>query len=371
MDLEARLRAFSAAVRNRSVSRAAGQLGISQPAVSKHIADLEAHVGARLLIREPRGVRPTPAGEFLAGHLARAEALLAQASAGVVTIARGESGRLVVAASSTPGVYLLPRVIAALTSTWPEIDLEILAGTTAETIDVVRSHRAEIGLVGGQSAAPDLETEVMVEDEIVVVGTPAVAASRPGARELERMTWLGRKDGSATGGMAARGLQDVGIQPGRQLSMPDWEMVKLAVQEGAGVAAISRLAVHHELSDGRLAVIEIPGWHVVRPLSVVRPRGIALAPMAEAFVFAVRRLIGSALPPRVQVEQTLEWLGRAEPYTPPSEVLGSLQHAIALLEAGGVDEADGTLVAALRSRLVGQPPTRDPQKRGVAEPVES
>ena len=78
MELTARLRAFAALARHDSFSRAAIELGISQPAVSKHVADLERELQVQLVVRHPRGARLTPAGTFLAGYVERAEALLAQ-----------------------------------------------------------------------------------------------------------------------------------------------------------------------------------------------------------------------------------------------------------------------------------------------------
>ena len=85
MELEARLRAFAAFARRRSFSAAARELRISQPAVSKHIADVEREAGVKLVERRPRGGELTPAGEFLANHVLRAQALLAQAVKAEVT----------------------------------------------------------------------------------------------------------------------------------------------------------------------------------------------------------------------------------------------------------------------------------------------
>src|ERR687888_822871 len=77
MQLEARLRAFAAVVREGSFSRAAEELFVSQPAISKHVASLEGELGAQLVVRNRRGASLTPAGEVLADYVLRAEALLA------------------------------------------------------------------------------------------------------------------------------------------------------------------------------------------------------------------------------------------------------------------------------------------------------
>jgi len=117
MDLEARVRAFAALSRRRSFSAAARELGISQPAVSKHIADIERRLGVRLVERRPRGGELTPAGVFLADYVLRAEALLAQAARSVTEFRQPPTGSLTIAASGVPATYLLPEVAVAFQRT--------------------------------------------------------------------------------------------------------------------------------------------------------------------------------------------------------------------------------------------------------------
>src|SRR5262245_47524055 len=121
MKLEARLRAFAAFARRRSFSAAAQELRISQPAVSKHVADVERDVGVRLVARRPRGGELTPAGEFLANHVLRAQALLAQAARGIGEFRQATTGSLAIVASGVPGTYLLPEVIATFQGAHPGV----------------------------------------------------------------------------------------------------------------------------------------------------------------------------------------------------------------------------------------------------------
>ena len=113
MDLEARLRAFAAFARRRSFSAAAQELHISQPAVSKHVADVERAAGVRLVERRAHGSSLTPAGEFVANHVLRAQALLAQAVRGVAEFRQRATGSLTIVASGVPATYLLPEVVVA------------------------------------------------------------------------------------------------------------------------------------------------------------------------------------------------------------------------------------------------------------------
>jgi LysR family transcriptional regulator, transcriptional activator of the cysJI operon len=288
MDVEARLRAFAAVARRGSFSRAAVELGISQPAVSKHVADLEAAIGSRLLIREPRGARLTEAGEFLASHVSRAEALLARASAGMASIAGAEAGRLTIAASGTPGVYLLPKAIARFTAARPGVELDVRLGTSASAVALVENHVAEMAIVGGAANSPDLEVEPLLEDEIVLVGPPAMGVGPMTTRDVEARTWISREEGSGTRSTMERTMANLGLRPVRRLVLPDWEMIKGAVAAGAGVAAVSRFAVEHELRSGGLSLIQLPGWHVVRPLSLIRSRDVPLSPLADQFADTLR-----------------------------------------------------------------------------------
>src|SRR5437764_12809973 len=106
MLLEARLRAFAAFARRRSFSAAAAELRISQPAISKHIAELEHALGLKLVERARRGAL-TSAGDFVANYVLRAEALLAQAGLGAAQFRKSGPGSVAVVASSRTGAYRL------------------------------------------------------------------------------------------------------------------------------------------------------------------------------------------------------------------------------------------------------------------------
>ena len=123
MNVEARLRAFAAVARQRSFSRAAEELYVSQPAVSKHVASLEAELGKQLVVRGRREATLTPAGVLLAEHVLRAEALLANAGRALAAGEDGASGTLALAASGIPGTYLLPELLGRFTDEFPAIEL--------------------------------------------------------------------------------------------------------------------------------------------------------------------------------------------------------------------------------------------------------
>jgi LysR family transcriptional regulator, transcriptional activator of the cysJI operon len=284
MELEARLRAFAAFARRRSFSAAAQELRISQPAVSKHIADVERAAGVRLVERRAHGSTLTAAGEFVANHVLRAQALLAQAARGVAEFRQRATGSLTIVASGVPATYLLPEVLVMFQRSHPGVRVSIMPGPSAQTMDALRSHRAELGVVGGFAAAPEIEAEPLVEEEVVVVGSPRLASRRLSRKDAEAATWISLYEGSATRAAVEAAWADSGITPTRHLILTSWEAVKLAVARGDGVAGCSEFTVERELQAGTLVVLRLPGWKVRRTISIVRHRDAVLTPSAREFV---------------------------------------------------------------------------------------
>jgi len=190
MRLEARLRAFAAIARCGSLSRAAEELYVSQPAVSKHLALLEAELGRTLMTRGRAGATLTPAGELLAEFVLRAEALLANASRALTADAEAQTGVLLIAASDTPATYLLPELVARFGQRHPGVALDLQKATSAEAVEQLRAHRVELAVVAGVTVPPELEGEPLADDEIVLIGPPALGGRRLRRRDIEGLTWI-------------------------------------------------------------------------------------------------------------------------------------------------------------------------------------
>ena len=286
MELGARLRAFAAFVRRRSFAGAAEELRISQPAVSQHIAGLERQLGIKIIERRSREL--TAAGELLASHVLRAEALLGQGALCVRALRQSETGSLSIMASGTPGAYLLPEVIAKFQQACPGVRVEFAIGNARDVVRAVRTHHAEIGVVGAFRTAPEIEAELLIEDQLVFVGPPSLKRKRLSRDDVESMTWISREEGSGTSALAESIVGDLGIVPRYRLALPSWEAIKLAVRGGHGIAACSRLAVAEELKTGSLIVLPIFPSKIRRTFSVIRIRDAGLTPAAQRFLGMLR-----------------------------------------------------------------------------------
>jgi len=285
MKVEARLRAFSAVARHGSFSRAAEELYVSQPAVSKHVAALERELGVRLLERGRGGAALTDAGRRLVDYVVRAEALLAS---GRRALADPGEGTLSIAASGIPGTYLLPRPLADFARDNPLVEIDLRLSTSGGALELVRAHEFELGIVGGLSPPPELTSEALADDEVILVGPPHLGGRRLRPRELEDLTWISREEGSATRASLEAALWQIGVTPRRRLVLDSWEAVKRSAAEGLGVAAVSRFALDEELAAGTLAVLDVRRWRVRRTIAAVYARDVPLTPPAARFLEQLR-----------------------------------------------------------------------------------
>jgi DNA-binding transcriptional LysR family regulator len=288
MKLEARLRAFAAFARQRSFSAAAAELRISQPAVSKHIAELEHDLELKLVERAKRDGALTEVGDFVANHVLRAEALLVQATLGAAQFRTRGAGSVSVVASSLTGRYLLPEIIAEFRHSQPDVRVTLQVSPAEQAIELLRSHHAELGFVAGTVTAPEIETEPLFEYDVPIVGKSALVPRRPSRDSLEKLTWISREEGSATRVSSDAGLARLGIVPRRRLELPSNEAVVHALKRGYGITAISRYVVAAELRTGSLVALRVRGWDVRNVVSMLRPRDARLTPSADRFQAFVR-----------------------------------------------------------------------------------
>jgi predicted ATPase/DNA-binding transcriptional LysR family regulator len=337
MQLEARLRAFAAIARCGSVSAAAKELYVSQPAVSKHLASLEAETGRSLVTRGREGAALTPAGQVLADFVLRAEALLANAGRALEAGADAETGTLSIAASGIPGTYLLPDLLMTFRESYPAVELDFDVTTSGGALELVRAHQVELGVVGGLTPPPELESEPLVEDEIVLIGPPSLGGRRLRPKELEGFTWLFREEGSATRAAVETARWEMGLHSVRMLELQSWEAVKLGVARGAGIAAISRLALDLELEAGRLVILDVPRWRLQRTISVIYTRGVPLTPPADRFLGLLReRFVTEKPPPNSNLPiQATTLVGREAEVEELTELVRGGSRLLTLTGAGG------------------------------------
>lgn len=277
---------FHAVAEEGSFSRGAERLFVSQPAVSKQIAELEASLKTRLFDRLPKGVRLTEAGEVLAGYARRMATLEEETERALAELQGLERGRLVVGASLTIGAYVLPEVFGAFRRRYPGIELHLEIANTETIQRLLIEGALDIGLTEGFVEAPELEAQVFWEDELVAIAPPDHPLLREApvtAARLCREPLVLREVGSGTRAVVERALAERGLAARAVMSLGSTEAIKGAVAAGVGLAVVSRLTLSLELETGRLAAVPLSDLTLRRPLHRLRGRGRHESQAARAF----------------------------------------------------------------------------------------
>lgn len=293
MDLQ-KLRVFVAVAREGNVTRAAKQLSLSQPALSKQLAELEEALSAVLFDRLPRGMRLTAAGEVLLRHAERIYAAERAAESELSELSGLRAGRLSIGASTTIGSYLIPSVFGAFQRAHPEVRLELEIANTTVIQAMVSDGRIDLGLTEGNVPSEQFTVEVVHYDELVAVASPTHPLSKKRkvhAQELSNAPFICRERGSGSREVIEAALAERGLTLTPAMALGSTEAIKNAVAAGLGVAILSRLTVELELTAGRLALIELRDLSLRRALHMVQLRGKHPSPAVAAFVSLLRETL--------------------------------------------------------------------------------
>ncbi len=261
MTLE-QLRIFVAVAEREHVTRAAEALHLTQSAVSAALAALESQYGVALFDRVGRRVELNDQGRMFLGE---ARAVLARAAAADLALSELSGlkrGTLAVVASQTIASYWLPARIVAFRRAYPQIDISLSIGNTAQVAKAVSEGRAELGFVEGRIDEAALEQRVVDRDRLVIIVAPDHPWANAGplaAEDLLSGEWVLREAGSGTRSEFEAALAERGLAVGELkvvLELPSNEAVRAAVEAGAGATAISELVAESGIRAGKLTAID-------------------------------------------------------------------------------------------------------------------
>lgn len=288
-----KLELFDAVVRAGSFTGAAERLLMSQPAVSQHMQELEAALGAALFVRGRRGVGLTEAGVTLHEYTQRILALVAEAEATVTDLRGLRSGQVQIGASPGAAIYLLPEIVQEFRSGAPALSVAVRTATTPQLIDEVRRGRLDVAVIEGEIDAPTdgklRALEIEDVEQWVIAGRKNSLWERTAIDigELAGHTFVMRQRHSQSRAWLERTLREHGIQPAIGAEFDSMESIKRAVALGSCVAILPQYVVREEVQAGTLRAIAVRERPLARTLKLVWDPATPWSPAVRGFVRAM------------------------------------------------------------------------------------
>lgn len=272
-----RLQVFATVARLLSFTKAAESLHMTQPAVTFQIRQLEGYLNTRLFDRTHNRISLTEAGEVVKEYADRIILLYNEMDNEVRTLTGDIQGPLIVGASTTIGEYFIPGIVGAYQSNFPDVKVRLHVANTNGIIRMVENNEIDIGIVEGPVNNKNLTTEVVWDDELVVVCAKDHPLSNKPDVSIEDITaypFIGREEGSGTREVVEEYLNASGLDVEQLDIIMEFgspESIKNVVAAGLGVSIISIATMEKELSLGTMCAIpfEKP---IRRPFSIVYQR---------------------------------------------------------------------------------------------------
>lgn len=277
------LSAFVAVAGTLSFSQAATQLHLTQPAVSKRVANLEAAVGASLFDRVARRVMLTDAGRTLLPHARRTLQDVEDGRRALSRLSEIVRGRLSIGTSHHIGLHRLPAPLNRYTARYPEVDLDLHFMDSEVACEEVLAGRLELAIVTlPLQPMPQLQQLLIWPDPLSVVVSPRHAlADQAGValRELADYPAVLPDEATYTHRIIRQAFEQAGVAPRVRLATNYMETLKMLAAIGLGWSVLPR-----SMLDASLVSLEIPGVSLSRRLGVVWHRGRQRSSAAQALI---------------------------------------------------------------------------------------
>lgn len=287
MDIH-QLKVFAAVYKNRSFSRASEALHLTQPTISNHIKTLEDEFGCKLFDRLGRSIIPTKEAEVLYTHALEIITKAETIDEAIREIKKDLTGKIIIGASTIPGVYLMPRMMTEFRKKYPEISFQIQISDSRGILESIARHDLLLGIVGAKLGNDQIHYIPFVEDQLIVIASPSKVKEK--SLPLKKLTdypLVLREEGSGTRRETEKFLESKGLPSGKfQIAgiFGSTDAVKQAVKAGLGISILSKFAVADELEHGILQEITLTDLQMRRRFYIVVHKKRTLPKAYEIFL---------------------------------------------------------------------------------------
>lgn len=279
------LKVFEAVARHLSFTQAAQELHLTQPAVSMQIKQLESAAGLPLFEQLGKKVFLTEAGKEMFHYCRSIASQLSEAEEVLEQLKGVHRGHLEISVATTAN-YFATRLLAAFAREFPDITFSLDVANRETLLRQLELNEKDIVIMGRPPAEMHLDTDVFMENPLVVIAPPShpfVGTKSLRMEDLENESFVVREPGSGTRIAMQRFFTERGVELNTGMEMTSNEAIKQAVQAGLGLGIVSIHTLPLELETKRLVVLDVKEFPILRHWYLVHRHGKRLSPVAEAF----------------------------------------------------------------------------------------
>ncbi|HEX7273473.1 MAG TPA: LysR family transcriptional regulator [Casimicrobiaceae bacterium] len=277
-----------------SITRTADKIGIAQPALTRHIKQLEAELGTQLLTRLPRGVRLTTAGRDFLDHARAIMLEVTRASEHVRNKARAPTGRVVMGTSPTLAPLLLPRCVARARQQCPTVTLKVVEGFSPQLLDALLTGRLDLAVMTNPPRTTALALTPLCSEPLVVIAPPGVR----GTRHAFSLAELSGTPFILTVGLRTlveQQLASFGVALRAEAEVDSVEAIRRLLVSGVGMTIMPVSAFHEEIRAGQVVAYPVEEANLHRILILARPVAEARSAAIDEIEHIVRAEVADLL----------------------------------------------------------------------------
>lgn len=296
------LKAFVTVAENKSFTKAAKMLYMTQPAVSAQIKALEERLEVSLLERNDKNIVLTEAGLIFYREAQKIISLYDGFMEALTELKGVHKGKLFLAASTIPGEYVLPGLIGGFNKIYPGVEISLKIADTGMVAEQLIKRNADVGMIGAPVKNEALHLEEFIRDELIVIGSSGDYAL-PGEMSLEELydaNFVLREVESGTRMVLFEQLKKTESDPRKLkvvMELGSTRAIITAVESGLGLSVVSRLAARDALELGKVREIKVPEVNFQRSLYLAWNENKYQSHAAKAFLkyLETQKLLGNKL----------------------------------------------------------------------------
>ena len=294
--MDFRLKVFQSVAQHQSFTRAAKELKISQPAISKHIQELESLYRIQLFERYGTKIKISAAGELLLSHTERILDAFQWLEYDMNQLTNRIAGELRIGASSTLSQYILPPLLALFIKKFPDVKVSLINGNSHQIETALLKKKIDLGMIEGVSQQTEFHHTAFLRDEIVAVCSTKGTLKEYDEitlKQLKQLPIVLRENGSGTLDVLESEfkkhrirLQDLNIA----MKLGSTESIKLFLENSDCLGFISVRAIAPEIAAGRFKIIDISDFAIYRTFQFIQKQGTSGGIPEDFIRFAKRQI---------------------------------------------------------------------------------